>query len=91
MRAAQLLPFILRNKPDLRLTARRGQLVSSVFTGVPSVLMMDYEHARGLIFARPSWIMVAEPIPHTMIPISRDRLLKYSWHQGRRIRTSLDA
>jgi hypothetical protein len=39
--------------------------------------MMDYEHARGLIFARPSWVMIPESIPPSAIPIARHRVLQY--------------
>src|ERR1700758_5234301 len=78
VRAMQLLPIIRREKPDLAVShGSRAQLVAAALTRVPSVLMMDYEFARGLILGRPTWVMVAEPIPATRIAISGRQVLKY--------------
>jgi uncharacterized protein len=78
IRAAQLLPLVRKEKPDLAIShGSRAQLVASVWKGVPSMLMMDYEYARGLTFARPAWVMVPEPIPTAAIPVANDHVLKY--------------
>jgi len=78
IRAAQLIPVIRSEKPDLAVShGSRAQLVASALARVPSVLMMDYEFARGLIFEKPTWVLVPEPIPATRIPISSDHVLKY--------------
>ena len=78
IRTAQLLPVVRKEKPDLAVShGSRAQLVASVWKGIPSILMLDYEYARGLTFARPAWVMVPEPIPTAAIPVAHDRVLKY--------------
>jgi len=78
IRTAQLLPVVRKEKPDLAVShGSRAQLVASAWKGVPSILMLDYEYARGLTFARPAWVMVPEPIPTAAIPVAHDRVLKY--------------
>ena len=57
VRALQLIPVAAREKPDVAVShGSRGQLVASAVIGIPSVLIMDYEYARGLILAKPSWV-----------------------------------
>ena len=78
IRAAQLLPLVRSERPDLAVShGSRAQLVASALARIPSILMMDYEYARGLILARPTWVMVPEPIPTAAIPVPNDRVLKY--------------
>ena len=78
IRTAQLLPLVRKDKPELAIShGSRAQLVASVWKGIPSILMMDYEYARGLTFARPAWVMVPEPIPTSAIPLAHERVLKY--------------
>jgi hypothetical protein len=78
IRTAQLLPLIRREKPDLAVShGSRAQLVASAIARVPSVLIMDYEYARGLILGRPSWVMIPDTISANKIPIAADHVLKY--------------
>ena len=78
VRALQLVPTILREKPDLALShGSRSQLLAAALVGVPSMVMMDYEFAQGLVLTKPAWVMLAEPIPEAAIPIDRARILKY--------------
>jgi len=78
VRALQLTPTVLREKPDLALShGSRSQLLAAALTGVPSIVMMDYEFAQGLVLTRPAWVMLAEPIPEAAIPLDRTRILKY--------------
>ena len=77
-RTLQLIPRIVREKPDVAVShGSRAQLVASAMMGIPSILIMDYEYARGLIFARPKWVMVPEPIPTDSIHVGKNRILKY--------------
>lgn len=78
VRVAQLIPTLTREKPDLAVShGSRAQLVASALARVPSILIMDYEYARGLILGRPTWVMVPEPIPASAIPIASDYVLIY--------------
>ena len=78
VRTAQFLPIIRRERPDLAVShGSRAQLVASALAGIPSILMMDYEYARGLILGRPTWVMVADPIPANKIAIAADHVLNY--------------
>ncbi len=54
-RAAQLLPVVLREKPDISMShgSRPLVLVSAVLR-IPSMLLFDYEHARRLPFVKPA-------------------------------------
>jgi predicted glycosyltransferase len=77
-RALQLAPLILNEKPDLAVShGSRAQLLASAVLRIPSILMMDYEFARGLIWMRPSWVMIPEMIPDAAVQFDRDRILRY--------------
>jgi len=77
-RALQLIPIIVREKPDIAVShGSRAQLVLSAVARIPSILIMDYEYARALILAGPAWVMVPEPILGDAIPIAKNRLLRY--------------
>ena len=67
MRAVQLAPLILREKPDLALShVSRSQIVLSSILRIPSLAMTDYEHARmRMVGIRPQWLMVPEVISKT--------------------------
>ncbi len=62
-RAAQLLPFALRQKPTLALNhgSRTQNLVCNLL-GIPTVTIMDYEHSAALAFLRPLWEIVPEVV-----------------------------
>lgn len=78
VRTAQFLPVIRREKPDLAVShGSRAQLVASAIARVPSILIMDYEYARGLILGRPTWVMVPDTISASKIPIAADHVLQY--------------
>ena len=78
VRATQLVPTIIKERPNVAIShGSRAQLLAATLAGVPTILLMDYEHVRGLIGARPSWVMVAEPIATEAIPIARERVLHY--------------
>jgi len=77
-RSLQLAPTILREKPDLALShGSRAQLLLSKLLRVPSVVVMDYEFARGLVLMQPRWIMTPECIPDTALKLGEGRVLKY--------------
>jgi uncharacterized protein len=77
-RAIQLAPHILPNKPMLGIShGARSQLLLCNFLNIPSVLLADYEHARHVPFAKPTWMIVPEVIPNDAVCCADDRILKY--------------
>jgi uncharacterized protein len=54
-RAAQLLPFVLREKPDISMShGSRPHVLISTLLRIPSMLLFDYEYARRIPFVKPS-------------------------------------
>jgi uncharacterized protein len=77
LRAVQLLPSILRERPNLAVShGSRAQLLLSSLVRLPSIVIIDYEFVKGLGFVRPSWVMVPDVIPDSAIK-ERTHLLKY--------------
>jgi len=61
IRSAQLFPFLMREKPALSVShGSRAQLLLSNLMGVPTVMIMDYEHAQTPLMLRPRWEIVPE-------------------------------
>jgi uncharacterized protein len=77
-RALQLMPTVLREKPDLAIShCSRAQLIASVCLGIPSLQMGDYEFATGWAFIRPTWHMCPEVIPDRAMEPASKQTLKY--------------
>src|SRR5207244_3450911 len=77
-RAVQLIPMILREKPDLAVAVcSRSQLIVSWLLGIRSLFMGDYEFATGWAFIRPTWLLCPEVIPNADIRLDPNRILKY--------------
>jgi predicted glycosyltransferase len=77
-RALQLLPFALREKPDLALShGARSQIIICNLLRIPTVLMADYEFAQYLPLMRPTWEMVPEVIPNAALCCAPERIRKY--------------
>jgi len=79
LRAFQLLPPALKEKPDLALShGSRAQLLCSAMMGIPCITIFDYEFARGLSFLHPnSWMMAPEVIPVAESAPKKDRTVHY--------------
>ena len=78
-RALQLIPAILKEKPDLAVSnGSRSQLIVSAFLGIPCLFMGDYEFATNWAFIRPSCLLVPEVIPTAALRLDANRILKYS-------------
>lgn len=59
LRALQMRDFAKREQPTLALShGSRAQLLVASMMGIPSVLMMDYEHVQFLPGIRPTMIMM---------------------------------
>jgi len=77
LRSAALLPFALRHKPDIALShGSRSQVLLSNLLGIPTVVIMDYEHATTPPLTRPDWEIVPAAISSDNLP--GRRILKYS-------------
>jgi predicted glycosyltransferase len=77
-RALELIPTILREKPDLAVShCSRSQLIASTFCRIPSFFLGDYEFATAWVFIYPTWHMRPEVIPDGRLPRSPSRNLKY--------------
>ncbi len=77
-RAMQLAPIILREKPALAVShGSRSQVILSKFLRVPTMQIVDYEHARWLPFFKADWIMAPEVIPDEAFAAVGARLARY--------------
>jgi predicted glycosyltransferase len=78
IRSLQLAPTVMGARPDLAVShGSRSQLLICSLLRVPSVVIIDYEFAKGLVLLRPNWVMTPETIPDTAIHCDKRRLLKY--------------
>jgi len=78
-RALQLVPSMVMDRPDLALShGSRGQLLTSFLLGIPTMVMMDYEHSsQGLMWLKPSWIVVPDVMSEEGVKHNRDKVLRY--------------
>ena len=77
-RALQLIPTILREKPNLAVShCSRSQLIASTLLGIPSLFMGDYEFATRWAYIRPTRHMCPEVIPDSALRFDSHRTLKY--------------
>ncbi|HEX3033503.1 MAG TPA: DUF354 domain-containing protein [Thermodesulfobacteriota bacterium] len=76
VRAAQIAPVAIREKPSITLShGSRSQVLVSTCLRIPSVCIDDYEYARMIV--RPKWILTPEIIPHSSIRHPVERVLRY--------------
>jgi predicted glycosyltransferase len=79
IRAMQLFPTVIKESPCLSLShGSRSQAMLSKLLRIPSVLISDYEFAKGLFFAQPNFIIVPNVIPDSAIPNSIQQIFKYN-------------
>ena len=78
LRAIQLLPTVIRCRPDLAIShgARAQQLVSKLL-GIPTVMMHDYEHSTKTGFLEPDWVIMPDVIPEGLMSKKEERVLRY--------------
>lgn len=78
VRAIQLLPLIIREKPDLAVShGSRAQFLTSLALGIPNVAIFDYEFTAGFGPMNPDWIIMPDVIPDSFGGIAKDRIAKY--------------
>ena len=77
-RALQLLPHVLRYKPQLALShGSRSQLIVANLLRIPSITVADYEYSTIWMWVRPTWVITPEIIPSEKMHFHQHRVLKY--------------
>ncbi len=79
LRAAQLMPFARQTKPILALNhGSRTQNLACNLLRIPTIGMMDYEHAAEFPLLCPTWELMPEAIsPSTLQHVSQSRIRTY--------------
>ena len=78
MRSLQLAPAILQRKPHLAVShGSRSQLILATLLRIPSIVIMDYEFARGLTGLQPKWVMVPEVIAKNGVIGTTSHIMDY--------------
>lgn len=78
IRSTEMLPFIIKSRPTVAVShGSRTQLVASKLLGIPSLVLIDYEYAQGLVAINPNYIMVPDVIPTTSFKMAQDRISHY--------------
>ena len=78
-RSLRLLPLLMKERPDLALShGSRSQLLAAYILGIPSIIILDYEHAhQGLLWVKPTWVICPDVIPDEAVKLKKDRILRY--------------
>jgi predicted glycosyltransferase len=78
VRALQLLPYVLRQRPQLAVShGSRSMFALASMLRIPTITIMDYEHARWAWFLGNAWAILPDVIPETALKLRKDRILKY--------------
>ncbi|MGH7971805.1 MAG: DUF354 domain-containing protein, partial [Limisphaerales bacterium] len=79
-RSAQLLPFVLRERPALGLShGSRAQILLCNVLRIPTIMVMDYEHAQTPPLVRPRWEIVPEVLANESLHCrTAERIRTYS-------------
>jgi uncharacterized protein len=78
LRAVQLVPFILAERPDLAVShGSRAQLLSSTLLRIPTLTIADYEYTAKVGFFRPDWVFLAQFVPDSSALKARKQVMKY--------------
>jgi predicted glycosyltransferase len=78
LRSFQLLPFYLHQRPGLSLShGARSQNLLSNLMGVPTVLIVDYEHARTAPLTHPRWTIVPDVLSPEGLPSNVSHIRYY--------------
>jgi predicted glycosyltransferase len=78
LRTLQLIPFVLRHRPDLAVShGSRGQIIVCSLVGTPALAIFDYEFASSVGTLGPKWLMVPDVISDSALSAERGTILKY--------------
>jgi len=77
-RAGQLGRRILSERPDCAVShGSRSQIVSAKLLGIPSILIMDYEHAQKIPFFNATLTLVPKVVADVLNPNRRNQIKGY--------------
>ncbi|MGD0207766.1 MAG: DUF354 domain-containing protein [Verrucomicrobiota bacterium] len=78
-RSLQLLPFVLRERPIMGLShGSRAQILLCNLLRIPTVMIMDYEHAQTPLLLRPRWEIVPDVLFNENLHCkAKERIRKY--------------
>lgn len=78
IRSIESLPFVIKNNPVIAVShGSRTQLIASRLFGISSLVLIDYEHAQGLVAINPSYVMTPDVIPAGSFKMPRERVSQY--------------
>jgi predicted glycosyltransferase len=78
VRALQLLPYVLRQRPQLAVShGSRSMFALAATLRIPTITIMDYEHARWAWILANAWAILPDVIPATALKLRKDRILRY--------------
>lgn len=78
LRTLQLFRTINKGKPKLALShGSRSQIMLAKVLGIPSAVIFDYEHSKGIPFVYPTWGISPEVISNNKVNSGKTRFLKY--------------
>ncbi len=67
-RSFMMISFVLKNKPAIALShGSRSQLLTAKITGIPSIMIFDYEHAKKILGINATWLIIPDVIPASAI------------------------
>jgi len=77
-RSLQLVPFALRERPALAVShGARSQIFLANLLRIPTVLIMDYEHAKTPPMVRPKWEIIPESISKESLYVKAECVSTY--------------
>jgi uncharacterized protein len=78
LRAAQLLPLAIKERPNLIVShGSRAQFLVGLLLRIPTIMMYDYEFVNATGFLHPDWLFVPEVISAERLPQRADRVFRY--------------
>ena len=78
VRSMELSPEVVREKPAIALShGSRSQHLLAFMLGIPTIIMLDYEHVKMLPFFRSTWIIMPEAIPTNAIKFDKNHVIQY--------------
>ena len=78
-RSLQLLPFVIHEKPVMGLShGSRSQILLCNLLRIPTVMIMDYEHAQTPLLLRPRWEIIPAALSNESLQCkTEERILSY--------------
>jgi predicted glycosyltransferase len=78
VRSLQMIPTILREKPDIAIShGARSQLFLAGILGITSITVSDYEHSSTRFVIRPQLVMVPDVMPDSAVKFKGTKVHKY--------------